>query len=161
MDVAAFVVLGGFAVYWTSSARQTGIGRVVRKLFARALEEEKAGNDKVALRDYCRALEALDSPVPSARFELHVRIADTAIRGHNNERFDGVTVEQCEELCCARDWCKSFDYTSTAPMHYNLADIDATRNFGDTTRAVRGILIFWFCRVCLAHLVSKLYIVRL
>ena len=46
-----------------------------------------------------------------------------------------MTVAQCEALCCARDWCKSFDYTSTDPMHCNLADIDASTNFGDTTRA--------------------------
>jgi hypothetical protein len=77
-----------------------------------------------------------------------VRIADTAIRGHNNERFDGVTVEECEELCCARDWCKSFDYTTNEPMHCNLADVDATRNFGDVTRAVRDTATFCFSQFC-------------
>lgn len=59
-------------------------------------------------------------------------VPDTAITGHNNEQMTGVTVEQCEAACCARDWCKSFDFTDT-DNHCNLADVDATRQFGETT----------------------------
>lgn len=62
-----------------------------------------------------------------------------AIRGHNNEKLDGVTVEQCEDACCARQWCESFDYIAfrpdlpqpgevTAPGQCNLADVDVSTN---------------------------------
>ena len=38
-------------------------------------------------------------------------VQNTAISAHNNEQMFGLSVEQCEAACCARAWCKSFDYT--------------------------------------------------
>ena len=71
--------------------------------------------------------------------EHFTMLPDTAIRGHNNEQLRDVTVQQCEEACCARAWCKSFDYTDT-DNHCNLADIDASRQFGETTSAGNWVL---------------------
>ena len=34
--------------------------------------------------------------------ERFTRVADTAIRGHNNEQFRDMTVHECEDACCAR-----------------------------------------------------------
>ena len=64
-------------------------------------------------------------------------VQNTAISAHNNEQMFGLSVEQCEAACCARAWCKSFDYTSSDSTHpsglrCDLADVDATRQFADT-----------------------------
>jgi hypothetical protein len=43
-------------------------------------------------------------------------IPGTALVGHNSEKIFG-TPEECMAACCARPWCKSFDYIqSTATM---------------------------------------------
>ena len=42
------------------------------------------------------------------------KISGRGIVGHNNEVFTDQTVEQCEALCCARDWCRSFDFLGMA-----------------------------------------------
>jgi hypothetical protein len=73
-------------------------------------------------------------------------IPGTAIIGHNSESISG-TPEECMAACCARSWCKSFDYMqSTVDVHgnamdagannmvCNLADVDATTSQGATTR---------------------------
>lgn len=49
-----------------------------------------------------------------------------------DEQFRSVTVEECETLCCARSWCKSFDY-NLGDNHCNLADVDASHQFSQTT----------------------------
>lgn len=61
------------------------------------------------------------------------------INGHNNEALNGMTPEQCEDACCARQWCKSFDYITytpeleaqgvQSPGLCNLADVDVSTNF--------------------------------
>jgi len=38
------------------------------------------------------------------------KISGRGIVGHNNEVFLDRTARECEELCCARDWCRSFDF---------------------------------------------------
>ena len=64
-------------------------------------------------------------------------VQNTAISAHNNEQMFGLSVEQCEAACCARAWCKSFDFTTSDSTHpsglrCDLADVDATRQFADT-----------------------------
>ena len=56
------------------------------------------------------------------------RIPNRGIVGHNNEVFMGRSVEECQELCCARDWCRSFDYLPPgAPTgQCALADVDVS-----------------------------------
>ena len=73
------------------------------------------------------------------------RIRGQGIVGHNSENFMGKTVVECEELCCARDWCRSFDFvewqgpqgpaTGAAPSgmsgrigQCSLADVDVSTN---------------------------------
>ena len=73
-------------------------------------------------------------------------IPGTALVGHNSEQIFG-TPEECMAACCARSWCKSFDYMqSTTDSHgnqldaganhmsCNLADVDATSSQGATVR---------------------------
>eukprot|EP01052_Picozoa_sp_SAG31_P001665 SAG31_NODE_56_length_29726_cov_41.443312_15_plen_465_part_00 len=61
--------------------------------------------------------------------------------GHNNERLENMTPQQCMEACCARPWCMSFDYMAGGDGGHlgtegdglgtcNLADIDASTSFG-------------------------------
>ena len=77
--------------------------------------------------------QILDKGQACTRF---TQLAGTAIRGHNNEQFRDLTVAECEDACCSRDWCKSFDYLDLAgQVHCNLADVDATRQFGDVTQS--------------------------
>ena len=72
--------------------------------------------------------------------EKFKRVPNTAIKGHNNEMIIG-TVKQCEAACCARDWCKSFDFKGAGRGSYcNLADLDASKNFADTTTAGPWVL---------------------
>jgi len=56
------------------------------------------------------------------------RIPNRGIVGHNNEVFMGRSPEECQELCCARDWCRSFDYLPpNAPTgQCALADVDVS-----------------------------------
>jgi hypothetical protein len=64
------------------------------------------------------------------------KISGRGIVGHNNEVFTDQTVEQCEALCCARDWCRSFDFLGMAggvvpeggTGQCALADVDVTSN---------------------------------
>lgn len=64
-----------------------------------------------------------------------------ALVGHNNEAIQG-TPDECIAACCARPWCKSFDYiqsTSTLDAgEYdgtcNLADVDASTQYGSTVQ---------------------------
>ena len=57
--------------------------------------------------------------------------------GHNNEQLSGMTPQQCMQACCARAWCKSFDYMAGSDGGHlgtqgdglgtcNLADVDAS-----------------------------------
>jgi hypothetical protein len=39
-----------------------------------------------------------------------VKTAGKGLVGHNNEKLVKRTVKQCEEACCLRPWCLSFDY---------------------------------------------------
>lgn len=57
-------------------------------------------------------------------------IANTGIVGHNNENFPNKLVTQCEKLCCARSWCRSFDFVPGANKRGTcaLADVDITHN---------------------------------
>eukprot|EP01052_Picozoa_sp_SAG31_P028361 SAG31_NODE_2730_length_5177_cov_2.436392_2_plen_462_part_00 len=71
--------------------------------------------------------------------ERFVRVENSAIVGHNNEQLRDVTVQECEAACCARAWCKSFDYTDS-DNHCNLADIDASRNMAETTSRGNWVL---------------------
>jgi hypothetical protein len=65
-------------------------------------------------------------------------IPATGIVGHNNENIQG-TVEQCQEACCARDWCHSFDFIgdttpgSTTPGTCALADVDISNDRATNT----------------------------
>lgn len=68
------------------------------------------------------------------------------IVGHNNENFDCVAddlgtscEDQCEQACCARDWCKSFDMANGANS-CALADVDATLQQGATVAWSSGNL---------------------
>lgn len=75
--------------------------------------------------------QILDNGQACTRF---TQLPGTAIRGHNNEQLRDLTVAECEDACCVREWCKSFDYLDIADqVHCNLADVDATRQFGDVT----------------------------
>jgi hypothetical protein len=56
-----------------------------------------------------------------------------ALVGHNNEQLVGMTVAQCTAACCARNWCKSFDYIQQSQT-CNLADVDSNTQFGTTTQ---------------------------
>ena len=56
-----------------------------------------------------------------------------ALVGHNNEQLVGMTVDQCTAACCARNWCKSFDYIQQSQT-CNLADVDSNTQFGTTTQ---------------------------
>jgi hypothetical protein len=62
--------------------------------------------------------------------EHFLKVPHKAITGHNNEMIQG-SVQQCEVACCARDWCKSFEYDAKS-SRCNLADVDASRQFADT-----------------------------
>jgi hypothetical protein len=62
------------------------------------------------------------------------KVPGTAIKGHNNEQLHDVDPADCEAACCARQWCKSFDYTAR-DRHCNLADIDASNQFGTTVQS--------------------------
>ena len=65
----------------------------------------------------------------------YTRIAGRGIVGHNNEVFTDRTVEECEALCCARDWCRSFDYLPPggASGQCALSDVDVTNNQATNT----------------------------
>ena len=51
------------------------------------------------------------------------------IVGHNNERITG-TVPECEAACCARDWCRSFDFVgdTSGTGSCAMADVDMTND---------------------------------
>jgi len=53
---------------------------------------------------------------------FHTRNA--AIPGHNREQLTDVTVDDCRAQCCARNWCKSFDY------HKNEQKCDLSDHIG-------------------------------
>jgi hypothetical protein len=65
--------------------------------------------------------------------------AGMALVGHNNEAIQG-TPDECIQACCARPWCKSFDYIQSTDTldagEYdgtcNLADINAVTMMGTT-----------------------------
>ena len=65
-------------------------------------------------------------------------IPNTGIVGHNNENMQG-TVDECQQACCARDWCKSFDFIgdtspgSTTPGTCALADVDISNDRATNT----------------------------
>ena len=42
-----------------------------------------------------------------------------AMTGHNNEVLTDVTVAQCTAACCARSWCRSFDYIQSI-INYHM-----------------------------------------
>jgi hypothetical protein len=51
--------------------------------------------------------------------------------GHNNEVISQSTVAECQHFCCARPWCKSFDYiASLNGGTCELADISYTEDQG-------------------------------
>ena len=64
---------------------------------------------------------------------------NTALVGHNNEDLADVSLEDCESACCARPWCKSFDFASgkQGPAakggRCELADMDASDEHGRTS----------------------------
>jgi hypothetical protein len=60
-------------------------------------------------------------------------VPGTALSGHNNELIVG-NVKTCEAACCQRAWCKSFDYNAKRKC-CNLADLDATKQFGETVKS--------------------------
>lgn len=68
-------------------------------------------------------------------------IPGTALVGHNSEKIFG-TPEECMAACCARSWCKSFDYIQSTDtldaganhQSCNLADVDASTQMGSTVR---------------------------
>ena len=63
-------------------------------------------------------------------------IPSTGIVGHNNEDLADVSLVDCEDACCARDWCKSFDFIAgpSGPTakggRCELADLDASNDYG-------------------------------
>lgn len=64
------------------------------------------------------------------------KISGRGIVGHNSEVFTDRTVQECEALCCARDWCRSFDFLGMAggivpeggTGQCALADVDVSTN---------------------------------
>ena len=61
--------------------------------------------------------------------------------GHNNEKLQGMTPQQCEVACCARSWCRSFDYiASLAGGTCNLADVDSRTNMASTVQNRGNVL---------------------
>lgn len=77
--------------------------------------------------------------------ETFQSLPGTAIAGHNSETITG-TVAECEAACCARSWCKSFDYIQSTTYQgqtldagandgtCNLADVNAITQQGATVR---------------------------
>ena len=68
--------------------------------------------------------------------------------GHNNEVLQHQTVEECSAACCARTWCKSFDYAKAETDHRCvLADADATIGHGRRAQRITTInplsMNFW------------------
>ena len=73
----------------------------------------------------------------------YTETASKALVGHNSEQLTSVTVEQCEQACCARSWCESFDFirednVNGAPNtgtvgHCNLADVSASQHHAALT----------------------------
>lgn len=64
------------------------------------------------------------------------KIENSGIVGHNNENFGGKTIQQCEKLCCARNWCRSFDFVGNSAGRGTcaLADVDVSHNGATTTK---------------------------
>ena len=64
------------------------------------------------------------------------KISGRGIVGHNSEVFTDRTARECEELCCARDWCRSFYFLGMqggivpegGTGQCALADVDVTNN---------------------------------
>jgi hypothetical protein len=64
-------------------------------------------------------------------------IKNRGIVGHNNEQFNSKTVKECEALCCARDWCRSFDFVPQGTTDRGvcaLADVDISTNAATNTK---------------------------
>jgi hypothetical protein len=71
------------------------------------------------------------------------KTASTGLVGHNNEWLQEKTVAECSAACCARPWCKSFDFghfdaegdfgaDTTRKGTCILADTDAANQYGKT-----------------------------
>jgi len=58
------------------------------------------------------------------------------IVGHNNENFNNKNVKECEKLCCARQWCRSFDFVGNVRGRGTcaLSDVDVSHNGATTTK---------------------------
>jgi hypothetical protein len=64
------------------------------------------------------------------------KISGRGIVGHNSEVFTDRTAQECEALCCARDWCRSFDFLGMqggivpegGSGQCALSDVDVTNN---------------------------------
>ena len=56
---------------------------------------------------------------------------DLAIRGHNTEEKFPVSMEECTQACCDRQWCRSFDYNAEQ-RNCGLSDVDSSSFHADT-----------------------------